>query len=127
MKEAIKQEKKRILLKEELITDNDLLLYIHVPEEDKVYVKIRFITENNIVEHYVARLSMDEYLEGNRIRFNEDKTALAVFKKNDANEEVLENFYSLEEHSCECSDFLDCAYNLHFKDEVNDYLVLIKK
>ena len=125
MKDNIREEKDVKYLKEEII-NNDLLLYIYDSKKKKVYVKIRFIDNKQIIEHYVARLTMEEYLEGDRIVFNEDKTALAVFKK-DNNQEVLVNFYNLEEHNCECGDFLDCAYNLSFNDKVDDYLRLVKK
>ena len=125
MKDNIREEKETKYLKEELIND-DLLLYIYDQKNNKVYVKIRFIENGKIVEHYVARLTMEEYKEGNRIRYNEDKTALAVFKKRQGNE-VLENFYSLDEHNCVPSDFLDCAYNLYFNDNVDEYLRLVKK
>ena len=126
MKDNIREEKELKYLKEELI-NNDLLLYIYDSKTNKVYVKIRFIEKDRIVEHYVARLTMEEYLEGDRIKFNEDKTALAVFKKDNNNQEVLVNFYNIEEHNCECGDFLDCAYNLSFNDKVDDYLRLVKK
>ena len=125
MKDNIREEKDVKYLKEEII-NNDLLLYIYDSKKKIVYVKIRFIDNKQIIEHYVARLTMEEYLEGDRIVFNEDKTALAVFKK-DNNQEVLVNFYNLEEHNCECGDFLDCAYNLSFNDKVDDYLRLVKK
>ena len=125
MKDNIREEKDVKHLKEEII-NNDLLLYIYDSKKKIVYVKIRFIDNKQIIEHYVARLTMEEYLEGDRIVFNEDKTALAVFKK-DNNQEVLVNFYNLEEHNCECGDFLDCAYNLSFNDKVDDYLRLVKK
>ena len=125
MKDNIREKKEVKYLKEELI-NNDLLLYIYDSKTNKVYVKIRFIEKDRIVEHYVARLTMEEYLEGDRIKYNEDKTALAVFKK-DNNQEVLVNFYNLEEHNCECGDFIDCAYNLYFNDKVDDYLRLVKK
>lgn len=125
MKDNIREDKDVKYLKEEII-NNDLLLYIYDPKQKKVYVKIRFVDNKQIIEHYVARLTMEEYLEGDRIVFNEDKTALAVFKK-DNNQEVLVNFYNLEEHNCECGDFLDCAYNLSFNDKVDDYLRLVKK
>ena len=120
------KEKNKQLLREEVLNDNNLLIFIHVPEDNKVYAKIRFIENNQIIEHYVARLTMEEYLAGDRIVFNEDKTALAVFKKND-DKEILENFYNIEEHNSVSSDFLDCAYNLSFKNKVDENFQLIKK
>ena len=120
------KEKNKVILQEEVLNNNNLLIFIHVPEDNKVYAKIRFIKNNQIIEHYVARLTMEEYLEGDRIVFNEDKTALAVFKKNN-DKEILENFYNIEEHSSESSDFLDCAYNLYFKNKVDENFQLIKK
>ena len=125
MKNNIREEEAKEFLKIEFI-NNDLLLYIHDIKENKVYVKIRFTKNNKIDEHYVARLTMEEYNEGKRIKYNEDKTALAVFKKRQ-DDEVLENVYDLEEHNGVASDFLDCAYNLYFNDKVDDYLRLVKK
>ena len=113
-------------LKEELIDDNNLLIYIQAPD-NKVYVKIRFLDKyDKQNEHYVARFTMKEYLSGDKLVFNEDKTAIAVFKEEDGYN-VLENFYNIEEHSCACSDFLDCAYYSKFNTKLDNRLRLIKK
>ena len=125
MKDNIREEIERNYLKQEFIND-DLLLFIHKPKENKVYVKIRFIENRKINEHYIARLTFKEYLEGNRIRINKNKSAIAVFKKIN-NQDVLDNLYTLKDHDCVSQDFLDCAHNIYFNNEVDEKHVLIKK
>jgi len=124
MKDNIREELETKYLKKELVNDNTLLLYEEV--EDKVLVKMRFIKNNKINEYYVARLTKEEFFLGDSIRFNEDNTALAVFKRK-KDKDILINFYDLEDHETVNADFLDCAYNLKFNNKVRDDFTLIKK
>ena len=124
MKKNIKEELETIYLKEDLVNDNTLLLYEEI-ENNIIQVKMSYIAFNRLHEVYVTRLTKEEFIAGDRIVFNEDNTALAVFKKY-KDREVLTTFYDLETHQSICSDFLDCAYNTKFKNKVNDYLILRK-
>ena len=124
MKNNIKEDLETEYLKQELINDNTLLLYEQV--DDSIYVKMRFIERNKINEVNITILSVDEYNMGDRVRINEDKTALAVFRKI-SDMDVLTEVYDLETHYCGIRDFLDCEYNLRFSDQVDECLRLVKK
>ena len=124
MKNNIREELETKYLKEELVNDNTLLLYEEVAEND-ILVKMRYIRSNKIHEGYITHLTKKEFEAGDRIVFNDDNTALAVFKKYKARE-VLTDVVDLETHYSECSDFMDCAYNMKFNNKVDDYLRLVK-
>ena len=124
MKKNIKEELETKYLKEDLVNDNTLLLYEQIDDND-ILVKMRYIRNNRLNEGYITHLTKEEFLAGDRIVFNEDKTALAVFKKY-KDREVLTEVYDLESHYSACADFMDCEYNMRFKDKVDNYLLLVK-
>ena len=124
MKQTIKEELETKYLKEELVNDNTLLLY--EKNEDEVLVKMRYIEFNRIKEIQITTLSFEEYIEGNRIRFNDDNTALAVFKK-EKDKEVLKTFYDLVTHSTYGSHLMSFGYNEKFSEKVDVDLLVLKK
>ena len=119
MKKTIKEELETKYLKQELVNDNTLLLYEQLTD-DLIEVKMRYIDFNRLKELSVAHLSLEEYVEGNSLRVNDNNTALAIFKKIDK-EERLSDMYDLETHCKACSDLLDWSYNIKFNKDNKQY------
>ena len=129
MKKTIKEDKERLIIKEELIGDNNLIQYEYNPQNDIVLLGVRFIEDCSIKEHIITYLTIHQYAKelDKIVRFNEDNNAIAIFKK-DNDEYVLQNFYNLETHDFSCIDFMDLEYNNKFpNNKINDRYVLIKK
>ena len=124
MKKNIKEELETKYLKEDLVNDNTLLLYEQV-EENRIAVKMRFIEFDRLKEKHITNLTPEEFAAGDRIQLNEDKTALAVFKKYKGRE-ILYNFFDLETHYAASPDYMDFAYNTKFKNKVDNYLKLVR-
>ena len=124
MKNNIREELETKYLKTEIVNNNTLLLF-EKESNNKVIVRMRYIEDNKINERIITHLTEEEFIAGDRIVFNEDNTALAVFKKHQT-KEVLTKVFDLDNHYSECGDFMDCLYNLKFKNKVDEYLRLIK-
>ena len=129
MEKTIKEDRKRKIIKEELIGDNNLIQYEYDPHNNIVKFGVRFIENLSIKEHIITFLTFQEYLTelDKIVRFNEDNTAIAIFRKEN-DDYVLHNFYNLETHNFSCIDFMDIEYNNKFpNNKINDKFVLIKK
>ena len=129
MKKTIKEDQERLIINEELIGDNNLIQYEYNPKHDTVLLGVRFVENSSIKEHIITCLTVHQYASqlDKIVRFNEDNTAIAIFKKEN-DEYVLQNFYNLETHDFSCIDFMDIEYNNKFpNNKINDRYVLIKK
>lgn len=129
MKNTIKSDNERLIIKEELLDDNSLLQYEYDRENDKVLLAIRFIKHHTIQEHILTILSIHEYASelDDRVKINEDHTSIAIFDKKD-NDYVLRDCYNLQEHNYAINDFVDIEFNNKFPNiKINNYLVLKKK
>ena len=84
MKKTIKEELSEQYLRAYLANDNALIIYTENDIDDNlVDVKVRYIKRKTIIEDYLTSITMDDFKHrrSNFIRTNEDKTAIAIFKK----------------------------------------------
>lgn len=128
MKDTIKEDRNRIIIKEELLDDNNLIQYEYDKENDNVVLGIRFIENRTINEHILTTLSIHEYASelNKRVKINEDNSSIAIFNKKD-NNYVLEDCYNLKEHSFSSSEFVDIEYNNKFPNILLNKILVYKK
>ena len=109
MKENIKKDLKREILKRFYIDDNTLLEY--EIENSEVVFNIRFIENRSIHEHVLGRVDIAEFANHlNRIiRLNEDCSAIAFYQKN-GNRYQLSRLYDTKEHAFALDDFMREEY-----------------
>jgi len=129
MKNNIKEEQERLIIKEELLNENTLIQHEYDRENDKVRIVIRYIEYASIKEHTLNVMSVHEYASefDKRVRINEDNSSIAIFDKNEDGY-ALRNCYDLNEHEFTPSDFVDLEFNKKFPNVIlNKFLVLAKK
>ena len=129
MKKTLKEDLDRIILEEELIGDNSLIQYVYDLKQDMIDLGVRFVAGMSIQEHIIKQMTVHEYASNLHeiVRFNEEKSAIALFKKQNKNY-VLENCYDLNEHAFASIEFTDLEYNQRFPNNpVNERFVLQKK
>ena len=129
MKKTLKEDLDRIIVKEELIGDNNLIQYEYDWKQDTILLGVRFVAGTSIKEHIIKQMTVHEYASELHeiVRFNEDKSAIAIFKKQDENY-ILDKCYDLNEHAFASIEFMDLEYNQRFpKNPVNEKFVLQKK
>lgn len=121
MHKTIKKDYQRKVLERIYLTDNDSLEYT-LDENKMVIASIRYIEMGKINEAVITIMTLEEYTNdlSKLLEISENNDAIAVFKKNTENNYELRNVYSLKDHIGECSDFIDCAYNLYFPNKKLD-------
>lgn len=134
MKNTIKEDLERIVIKEEIINDNSLLQYECNRDNKIVTLGVRYIKNNTIQENILTTMTLDEYINelDNIVKININNSAIAIFKKetyrNVFNEYILHDCYDLNKHTFASSEFLDIEYNEKFpNNKVDKYLVVKKK
>ena len=129
MRKTIKEDLDRTIVEEELIGDNSLIQYVYDGKQDKISLGIRFVDGSSIKEHILKTMTAHEYASELHeiVRFNDDKTALAIFEKQDDNY-ILDNCYDLQEHNFTSLEFMDLEYNMRFPNNpVDERFILQKK
>ena len=97
MEESIKKDQERIIIREELIGDNNLIQYVYNREKDNVIVSIRYIENKSIQEHLLTTLSIHQYASELNKRIRIDDNSISLFDKN-KNGYILKGTYNLQEH-----------------------------
>lgn len=125
MKKSIREERSRIVIKEDMIEDNSLLQYIASP--NGIDISVRFIdtATNSIKDHLLKAVPIEEFEDflDRGLQINESQDTIAIFKKTEKGMQ-LERLYYLSEHNFEECDFLAMAYQKKFPNQpLNKYLV----
>jgi hypothetical protein len=122
IKEYLEEEK----IKEELLTDNSLLL-ITKTKDNRIEIKVRYVEMNSIRDNYLIIIPQEETDDiYNRFIINENKTMIAVFEKVE-DYYVLTTIYNLLENRTENSEFLDIIYEKEFTTKPLDKFLRLKK
>ena len=118
MKKTIKEDSKRIILKQNYLDDNNLLEY-HINGQ-KVSLVVRYIEMNKIHEITLINMDFNDYLNElhNIVKINDDNNAVAIFKKDNNDEYWLYDIYKTEDHSLGYLDFLDIEYDNYFNKKI---------
>lgn len=122
MKDTIREDNERKVIKQEYLNDNALLEVAEV--DDSIRISVRFVEKKTIKEHTISIMTKEKYAEigESSIIASEDGKKLAIFRK-EGNEFQLDRLYDLEEHEFSVADFMDIEYRKHFKEPVlNKYL-----
>ena len=120
MKSRIKEDKEVKVLSEELLSDNALLQYRQTADNE-ISVVIRYVKASSIKE--VTLFKTDPKNNKYLLSISDDKEAVAVFEEQEQGF-ILTRLFELENHTFECSDFIDLAYNKHFEQKIGPTLVL---
>jgi hypothetical protein len=122
IKEYLEEEK----IKEELLTDNSLLL-ITKTKDNRIEIKVRYVEMSSVRDNYLLSIPQEETDDiYNRFIINEDKTMIAIFEKVD-DYYVLTKIYNLLENRTEDSEFLDIIYAKEFTTKPLDKFLRFKK
>ena len=121
MEKTISDDLNREVVYSKLINDNTLLEYS--VKEGVFYITVRFIEYSSIKEHVLTVLSSDKMNNIFQIiNFNEDNTAIAIFKETEEGFQ-LNGVYDTEEHSYESGDFMDIMYEKKFNKKLDKRLI----
>ena len=127
MKKTIKEDKERIIIKEEFINDNTLLEY--VKEDNNVIIGIRYIESpiGGIKENILVRIKKEDFTDiHNFFKIDSQKSTIAIFNAKEDGYQ-LTKVYDIEEHSLVSEEFMDIVYNKKFpKQPLDKHLVLRK-
>jgi hypothetical protein len=122
IKEYLEEEK----IKEELLTDNSLLL-ITKTKDNRIEIKVRYVEMSSVRDNYLLSIPQEETDDiYNRFIINENKTMIAIFEKVD-DYYVLTKIYNLLENRTEDSEFLDIIYAKEFTTKPLDKFLRFKK
>ena len=115
MKQTIKKDRERNIIKRELLDDNTLL-EVEL-DNGQVIVTVRFVNSSlrEIKEHTLLRMGEEEFKEHGVevLQVSDAKDAIAIFKV--AGEEYhLEQVYDIKEHEFGIPEFLDIIYQKKF-------------
>lgn len=121
MKNTIREDNQRKVIKQEYLNENSLQEVALV--DGKIQITIRFVEGKSIKEHTLTIMTPEELLnEENTFKVSDDGKKIALFRKK-GDEYTLDRLYDLEEHEFAVSDFMDIEYKKHFKTPVlNKYL-----
>ncbi len=122
MKRTIKEDQERFILKSEMINDNSLLEY--TADQGKMIISVRFVDSSKIKENIILSMDIVEYMkhQENLIEFNEDKSAIAVFKPTTEGYSIS-YVYDFIEHQSASPEFIDLEYENRFgKKLIKRYL-----
>lgn len=118
MKDTIKADYFRKVLKHEFLTDNALIEHV-LTDENIVEISVRYITGTipEIKEDILIKLTKEEYSFelSEFLKINEDSTAIALFYKNRENEFLLGKVYDITNHTFIPNDFTGTIYHKRFK------------
>lgn len=115
MKDTIKKDRERKVIKEEYLDDNTLLEV--TLEDKKVTISVRYVESpvHGIKEHILLTMTVEEYTKSKDkfIMINEERNAIAIFERKG---EVffLRSVYETEEHSFSAADFTDLVFKKRF-------------
>ncbi len=119
MKKTIKEDNSRKILESRYLNDNTLLEY--VLEGDQVTASIRYVSGviSGIKEITLTTMSLEDYAKNlsKIIEENEEKNAIAIFKRDEQGNYELRNVFDVEEHSYAILEFLDIVYSKKFPNK----------
>ena len=119
MKKTIREDNNRRILESRYLDDNTLLEF--VLEEKEVVVTVRYVssTISGIKEVTLTRMSLEDYTNNlsKIIEENEEKNAIAIFKRDEQGNYELRNVYDVEEHSYAILEFMDIVYAKKFPNK----------
>ena len=97
MKKTIKDDQNRLILKSEMINDNALLEV--VADEGYIFLSVRYVKYAKINEVILLKMDIVDYMKNqeNLIEFNEDKSAIAIFRPHEEGF-AIDNVYDLVNH-----------------------------
>lgn len=128
MKNTIKADNKRQILKEEYLNDN-ALLELTLEGKNDVVVALRYVQSpiKGIQEQILTKISTSDCAEeyDELVKISADKSTIAIFKKTEENYE-LDKLYDTEEHTFIPSEFLDIVYLENFPNSTLDKHLVIK-
>ena len=119
MKKTIKEENNRKILESRYLNDNTLLEF--VLEGNQVVASIRYVSGvvSGIREITLATMSLEDYANNLSKIFeeNEEKNAIAIFKRDEQGNYELRNVFDVEEHSYATLEFMDIVYAKKFPNK----------
>lgn len=119
MKKTIKEENNRKILESRYLNDNTLLEF--VLEGNQVVASIRYVSGvvSGIREITLATMSLEDYANNLSKIFeeNEEKNAIAIFKRDEQGNYELRNVFDVEEHSYAILEFMDIVYAKKFPNK----------
>lgn len=129
MKDTIKEDKERKIIKEEYL-DNNTLLEISV-EEGKVVISVRFVDTHlsGIKEHILLQIKAETYMKHMEglIDISEKKDTIAIFKPTEKGY-LLHSVYDTSSHEFVNADFTELLYKRRFPHkQLNKNLIKIDK
>lgn len=115
MKDTIKKDKERKIIKEEYLDDNTLL-EVSI-DEGMVIISVRFVESpiTGIREHTLLQVKAEDYMKhmDKLIDVNEKKDAIAIFTPTKEGY-LLRDVYDAKEHEFTNTDFTDLLYRERF-------------
>ena len=112
MKKTIREDNSRKILESRYLNDNTLLEF--VLEGNQVVASIRYVSGvvSGIREITLTTMSLEDYANNlsKIIEENEEKNAIAIFKRDEQGNYELRNVFDVEEHSYAILEFMDIVY-----------------
>lgn len=119
MKKTIKEDNSRRILESRYLDDNTLLEF--VLEGNQVIATIRYVSGviTGIKEVTLTTMSLEDYANNlsKIIEENEEKNAIAIFKRDEKGNYELRNIFDVEEHSYAILEFMDIVYAKKFPNK----------
>lgn len=119
MKKTIREDNNRKILESRYLNDNTLLEF--VLDGNQVVASIRYVSGvvSGIREITLTTMSLEDYANNlsKIIEENEEKDAIAIFKRDEDGNYELRNVFEVEEHSYSILEFIDIVYAKKFPNK----------